>query len=133
MSLRNLTDEQIEAMLNLSSHANSPQPNQGVKKAHFSTLLPQPVDEEQSDISSLHEVEVELQVELGETSINLRDVLALQPDKVIPLNRLAGDMVDLKVNHIWLAYVEVLVLKETLGVRITSFKGDENFTGRGAK
>jgi flagellar motor switch protein FliN len=133
MSLRNLTEEQIKAMLNLSSHTSPAQRNQGVKKACFSPLQVQPVNDETSDINCLHDVEVELQVELGDTTINLREVLALQPDKVITLNRLAGDLADLKVNHVWLAHAEVLVLKDSLGIRFASFKGDENNEGRGAK
>ncbi len=133
MSIRNLTEEQIKAMINLGSSANPRNPQQDVKKAYFSPLLPQATDQKSSDISCLQEVEVEMQVELGCTSINLREVLALQPDKVIALNRLAGDMVDLKVNNVWLAYAEVLVLKDSLGIRIASFKGDENFSDRGAK
>lgn len=133
MSLRNLTEEQIEAMLHLGDKTDSPFTNQGVKKAHFSPLLPQLAEENRLDISCLNDVEVELQVELGSTSINLRDVLALQPDKVISLSRLAGDLVDLKVNQVWLAYAEVLVLKEKMGIRIASFKGEENYPGKGAK
>ncbi len=133
MSLRNLTEAQIEAMINLGGPANPRGNRQDVKKAHFSPLQPQVIEQSSADISCLQDVEVEMQVELGNTSINLREVLALQPDKVIALNRLAGDMVDLKVNNIWLAYGEVLVLKDSMGIRIASFKGDENYPDRGAK
>lgn len=133
MSFRNLTEEQIEAMINLGGSADYQGQNHGVKKAHFSPLLVQPTEPAQADISCLDDIEVELQVELGGTSINLRDVLTLHPDQVIVLNRLAGDMADLKVNRVWLAHAEVLVLNDTLGIRITSFKGDENHPGRGAK
>lgn len=133
MSFLNLTEEQIAAMINPGGSDEYQSQNHGVKRAHFSPLLAQTTEIVQADICCLDDVEVELQAELGQTSINLRDVLALHIDQIIVLNRLAGDMVDLKINDIWLAHGEVLVLNDTLGVRITSFKGDGNHPGRGAK
>lgn len=133
MSFQNLTEEQIESMINLGGSAEHQSQNHEVQRAHFSPLLAQPIETAPADVSFLDDVEVELQAELGHTLVQLREVLALRPDQIIDLNRLAGDMVDLKVNNIWLARGEVLVLKDTLGIRITSFKGDRSHPGRGAK
>lgn len=132
MGFQNLTEEQIKAMINLGGAAGQNK-NHGVKKAHFLPLVPQPTEPAQEDISCLNDVEVEMRAELAGTSINLRELLALQPGQVIALNRLAGNTVDLRVNQVWLAHGEVLVLNNALGVKITSFKGDVNHPGWGAK
>jgi len=131
MSLRNFTEEQIEALLNMGGDKGNR--NRNIKKAQFSQFAPHKVEENQEDISFLNEVELEVKVELGSTSVNLREVLNLQEQQVIPLNRIAGDTVDVKVNNIWLAHGEVLVLNEVLGIRISSFNRDEEYSGRGAK
>lgn len=130
MSLRNFTEEQIESLLNLGGEKGNR--NKNIKKAQFTTFEPHPVEETQENINFLNEVELELKVELGSTSVNLREVLNLHEEQVIPLNRIAGDMVDVKANNIWLAHAEVLVLNEVLGIRISSFNKDED-SSRGAK
>jgi flagellar motor switch protein FliN/FliY len=131
MSFENLTKEQIEEILNIGSEKKNKDSN--VKKAHFSQLEFKKAEEAEEDISFLNEVELDLQVELGSTTINLREVLNLYKDQVIPLNRIAGDTVDLKVNNVWLAHGEVLVLNEVLGIRITSFNREEEYFARGVK
>lgn len=130
MSFKNFTKEQIEEMLNMSGEKSK---DSSVKKAHFSPLEFHQPEEAQENISFLNEVELELQVELGSTTINLREVLNLYKDQVIPLNRIAGDTVDLKVNNVWLAHGEVLVLNEVLGIRIASFNKEEEFLAREVK
>ena len=131
MSLRNFTEEQIESLLNMGGEKGNR--NKNIKKAQFSKFEPHKVEKAQEDISFLNEVELELQVELGSTSVNLRDVLNLHEEQVISLNRIAGDTVDVKVNNIWLAHGEVLVLNEVLGIRISSFNKEEEYSGRGVK
>ena len=130
MSLRNFTEEQIEALLNMGGEKGNR--NKNIKKAQFSVFDRHTVEEAQEHISFLNEVELELEVELGSTSVNLREVLNLHEQQVIPLNRIAGDTVDVKANNVWLAHGEVLVLNEVLGIRISSFNKDED-SSRGAK
>jgi flagellar motor switch protein FliN/FliY len=92
-----------------------------------------PVEETKADISMLNEIPLELEVELGSTSMNLKEVINLHEGEIITLDRLAGDTVDLMANKQWLAYGEVLVLNEVLGIRISSFTKDGEISGRGVK
>ena len=131
MSLRNFTEEQIEALLNMGSEKGNR--NKNIKKAKFSLFEPHKVEAFQENINFLNEVELELQVELGSTSVNLREVLNFHEEQVIALNRIAGDTVDILANNIWLAHGEVLVLNEVLGIRISSFNKEEEYSSRGAK
>lgn len=96
-------------------------------------LASEPVEDARQDISILNGVQLELEVELGSTPLNLREVINLHEGQVITLNRIAGDNVDLRANKQWLAQGEVLVLNEVLGIRISSFSKEEEYTVRGVK
>jgi flagellar motor switch protein FliN/FliY len=131
VNLRDFTEEHIKEMLNISNgeEHNSNQ----VKKAQFSKLTYTPIAESKEDIDILNEVQLELEVELGSTELNLKEIINLYEGQVITLNRIAGDNVDVKANKQWLAHGEVLVLNEVLGVRISSFGKEEEYVARGVK
>ncbi len=50
----------------------------------------------------------------------IQDILGLTPGKIIELDRLAGEPLDILVNGILLARGEVVVVDENFGVRLTS-------------
>ena len=72
-----------------------------------------------SELSRLHDVSVELAVEVGRTRMTIREALALGPGSIVTLNRLAGEPVDLLVNGKVIAQGEVVVIDEEFGLRIT--------------
>jgi flagellar motor switch protein FliN/FliY len=51
--------------------------------------------------------------------MQIREILDLGPGKIIELDKLAGEPVDLLVNGKLLAKGEVVVVDENFGVRIT--------------
>ncbi len=67
----------------------------------------------------LHDVEMEVTVELGRTKLPIRELLALQPGVVIEIDRAAGAPIDILVNGRRIASGEVVVIDEEFGVRIT--------------
>jgi flagellar motor switch protein FliN/FliY len=71
------------------------------------------------DLERLHDVPVELAVEIGRTRMTIGDTLALGPGAIVTLNRLAGEPVDLLVNGQPIARGEVVVVDEEFGLRIT--------------
>jgi len=78
---------------------------------------PAPVTAE--ELSRLHDVSVELAVEVGRTQMTIREALALGPGSIVTLNRLAGEPVDLLVNGKPIARGEVVVIDEEFGLRVT--------------
>jgi flagellar motor switch protein FliN/FliY len=66
------------------------------------------------------DIPVVLTVELGRTDMVIQDILELTPGKVIELDRLAGEPLDILVNGTLLARGEVVVVDENFGVRLTS-------------
>jgi flagellar motor switch protein FliN len=67
----------------------------------------------------LHDVTMEVTVELGRTTMPIRDLLSLQPGMVVEIDRAAGAPIDVLVNGRRIARGEVVVVDEEFGVRIT--------------
>jgi flagellar motor switch protein FliN/FliY len=72
-----------------------------------------------AELARLHDVPVELAVEVGRTKMTIREALALGPGSIVTLNRLAGEPVDLLVNGKPIARGEVVVIDEEFGLRVT--------------
>jgi flagellar motor switch protein FliN len=74
-------------------------------------------------LERLHDVPVELAVEIGRTRMTVGAALALGPGSIVTLDRLAGEPVDLLVNGRPIARGEVVVIDEEFGLRITEVVG----------
>ncbi|MBL4635574.1 MAG: FliM/FliN family flagellar motor switch protein [Kofleriaceae bacterium] len=67
----------------------------------------------------LHDVPLEVSVELGRVSMNLREIAArLGPGSIIPLNKMTGDKLDVRVNNRLVARAEAVAVGERCGIRI---------------
>ena len=69
-------------------------------------------------LDALQEVELDLRVELGRTELLIDEVMKLREGSVVPLDKLAGDPVDILVNGKLIARGEVLVLNDNFCVRV---------------
>jgi flagellar motor switch protein FliN/FliY len=72
------------------------------------------------NLDMVRDINVDLTVELGRTEMMIQEILELTPGKVIELQKLAGEPLDILVNGRLLAKGEVVVVDENFGVRITS-------------
>ena len=86
---------------------------------HTPAPLPAVADGPDADLARLHDVPVELTVEIGRTRMTIGETLNLGPGAIVSLNRLAGEPVDLLVNGTPIARGEVVVIDEEFGLRIT--------------
>ena len=68
---------------------------------------------------NLQDVPMQVTVELGRTTLLIKEVLSLGEGSVVELDKLAGEPVDLLVNGKKFALGEVVVIDENFGVRIT--------------
>ncbi len=71
------------------------------------------------NINLLLDVKLTLTVELGRTTMLVKDILGLGEGSIIELDKLAGEPVDLLVNGKLIARGEVVVIDENFGVRVT--------------
>jgi flagellar motor switch protein FliN/FliY len=69
-------------------------------------------------LDALGDVELDLRIELGRTELLIDEVLQLKEGSVVPLDKLAGDPVDILVNGRLVARGEVLVLNDNFCVRV---------------
>ena len=70
-------------------------------------------------IDALMDLELPVIIELGRTSMFIRDILELSPGSIVELNKLSGEPVDLFINDKKFAQGEVVVIDENFGIRIT--------------
>lgn len=85
----------------------------------FQQLRPSDEMVDADNIDRLLDVSLNISVELGRKQMQIKEILGLGPGKIIELDKLAGEPVDLLVNGKLLAKGEVVVVDENFGVRIT--------------
>ena len=73
----------------------------------------------EAHLSVLYELDMPVSVELGRTSMSVRELLTLARGAVVQLDRLAGEPVDVFVGERKMAEGEVVVLGDHFGVRLT--------------
>ena len=74
----------------------------------------QPVDR----MEQLHDIELHVDVEVGRTVLPISRIVALGKEAVITLDKLAGESVDICVNHEKLATGEIIVIQDKMRVRV---------------
>ncbi len=118
-----LSQGDIEYLLNQAERAlasiDSPsEVPPGVTSFRLPEFTPAPPSTEAATIELVSDIELDLRIELGRTHMYLEDVLRLRKGSVVPLDKLAGDPVDIFVNGRLIARGEVLVLNDNFCVRV---------------
>ena len=74
-------------------------------------------------LSDLAGVRLSITADLGKSSMLVRDIIELKKGSVVSLDKLAGEMTDVFVNGMPLAKGEVVVIGDSLHVRIAEIWG----------
>jgi flagellar motor switch protein FliN/FliY len=90
-----------------------------VQPVQFPNLTPHVSPQEAGNISLIMDVYMEMTVELGRTRKLIKEILGMGEGTIIELDKLAGEPVDILVNHKLIAKGEVVVIDENFGVRVT--------------
>ncbi len=120
-----ITPSDVELLLNRAEEAiaSIDQPlgslPPGVQPFHLEDFGGTPANDQSATLELVRDVQLDLKIELGRTRMSLENVLRLQGDAVITLDKLAGDPVDVYANGRIIARGEVLVLNDNFCVRIT--------------
>jgi flagellar motor switch protein FliN/FliY len=109
--------EQAEQALESINTATG-DPPQGVSAFRLEEFSGPAASTESATFDLIRDVELDLRIELGRTHMYLEDVLKLRKGSVVPLDKLAGDPVDIYVNGRLVARGEVLVLSDNFCVRV---------------
>jgi len=79
-----------------------------------------PADNSRSpDLDVILDIPVQISMEVGSTSITIRNLLQLNQGSVIELDRLTGEPLDVLVNGTLIAHGEVVVVNDKFGIRMT--------------
>ena len=73
----------------------------------------------EANLEVILDVAVALTLEVGRTTISVRDLLQLNQGSVVELDRLAGEPLDVLANGTLVARGEVVVVNDKFGIRLT--------------
>jgi flagellar motor switch protein FliN len=90
----------------------------GVAQFQLHDFAGSPASTESATLELVRDVQLDMKIELGRTHMYLEDVLRLRKGAVVPLDKLAGDPVDIFVNGRLIARGEILVLNDNFCVRV---------------
>jgi flagellar motor switch protein FliN len=77
------------------------------------------------EIATLADVPLEIDVELDRKVMPMRAVLELEEGSVIKMTRSAGENIDILVGGALVGFGEIVIIEDSMGVRITDFKMEE--------
>ena len=70
------------------------------------------------DQEVIRAIPISMTVEVGSTSLKLRDLLRLSQGSVLELDRSVGELVDVKINNTVIAKGEVVTVGDKLGISV---------------
>jgi flagellar motor switch protein FliN/FliY len=74
----------------------------------------------------IQNVAVNISVEVGRSSLRIRDLLRLGQGSVVELDRVAGEPLDVCVNNTVIARGEVVLVNDRYGIRLTQVVDPED-------
>ena len=76
-------------------------------------------------IQGFEEIPVDIHVELDRKTMTLQQILDLDIGSVIRMTRSAGENIDILVGGALTAFGEIVIIEDSMGVRITDFNLEE--------
>jgi len=73
-------------------------------------------------VSHLGEVPLAIEVELDRKVMTVSEILELEAGSVMKMTRSAGENIDIRVGGTLIGFGEIVILEESMGVRITDFQ-----------
>jgi flagellar motor switch protein FliN/FliY len=77
------------------------------------------------EIAHLHDTRIDLEVELDRKVMSLRELLHIEVGGVLRMTRSAGENVDILVDGTLIGFGEIVIIEDTMGIRVTDFRNDE--------
>jgi len=73
-------------------------------------------------VSAILDVPVEIEVELDRRMMKLREILEMQAGSIIEMHRSAGENIDIYIGKRLIGFGEIVIIENSMGVRITDFR-----------
>jgi len=78
-----------------------------------------------AEILPLADVALNVEVELDRRIMTVREILDLDIGSVIRMNRSAGENIDISIGGSLVGFGEIVIIEDTMGIRITDFNIEE--------
>jgi flagellar motor switch protein FliN/FliY len=75
----------------------------------------------QEQVAHIGDVRVEIEVQLDQRWMKLSEILQLEEGSILEMRRSAGENIDIYVGSKLLAFGEIVIIENIMGVRITDF------------
>jgi flagellar motor switch protein FliN/FliY len=75
----------------------------------------------QEEVVHIADVRIEVEVQLDQRWMKLSEILALEEGSILEMRRSAGENIDIYVGAKLLAFGEIVIIENIMGVRITDF------------
>lgn len=76
-------------------------------------------------ITQIADVPLEIEVELDRVPMRIGALLDLDVDSIIEMPRSAGENLDIYIGGKLCAFGELVIIENTMGIRITDFKSED--------
>jgi flagellar motor switch protein FliN/FliY len=139
--MQDLTQSEVEALskvLGAQMKAEHPQSNESipssgvsapvVSRVQFGQLSEedQPGENSQKLLETMQNLKIKLEVIYGETRLPLKKILKMSPGDLIPLDKFAGEPLEILANGKPIARGEAIVIDDHFGVRILEILSADN-------
>ncbi|MBU3071182.1 flagellar motor switch protein FliN [Aestuariicella sp. G3-2] len=114
-----MADEWAAAMAEAEAASQSDDDVSQMELSEFTDQATPSIGDQSPDLDVILDIPVTISMEVGSTSITIRNLLQLNQGSVIELDRLAGEPLDVLVNGTLIAHGEVVVVNEKFGIRMT--------------
>lgn len=120
-----LSQEEVDTLVTEADAApdapgsDDPAESGGVRAIEFGQLGGTAEPGARRGVELILDVQMQVAVELGRTTMQVRDVLGLGPGSIVELDKHSSEPVEVVVNNKVVARGEVVVIDDNFGVRIT--------------
>jgi flagellar motor switch protein FliN/FliY len=81
------------------------------------------------ELDDLHQISLPLTADLGRAQMTVRNILDLKVGSIVSLDKMAGEMTDLRLDGLPVARGEVVVIGDVLHVRLSEITGIHEIQG----
>ncbi len=77
------------------------------------------------EIAKVADIPIEIEVELDRVEMKIGALLDLDVDSILEMPRSAGENLDIYIGGKLVGFGEIVIIENTMGIRITDFKNDD--------
>jgi flagellar motor switch protein FliN len=87
--------------------------------------MPIPANPPEESLAQFADIPVDIEVEMDRRILTMRALLELREGSLIGTTRSAGENIDIYIGGALVAYGEIVVIENMIGVRITDFRDED--------